>query len=260
MEFTVGAPRRRLVRDKGCKPIKIILYNNPGSTLLYIRKQLKSLKEHTLLELKRSYFVQTCSNTIQFAVWPLRHIETTEPANVKTILSLDFKIWIVGDRRKDIVPVFGDGIFNRDGPAWQRSRDMLRPHFARSQIADLNMFEKHVRQLLHAIPRDGSTVDLQPLFFRLTLDTATEFLFGESTHSLAPDADAAKGEKFTKAFDRCQDPMARGGLLQALGLLPAKPQFKKDCKTIHGEWSATSLYFTSQRNGLVTETYVSILE
>lgn len=65
--------------------------------------------------------------------------------------------------------------------------------------------------LLNLIPRTGSTIDLQDLFFRMvptcitlphvytladkrekqTIDSATEFLFGESVHTLAPHQSAA---------------------------------------------------------------------
>ena len=61
---------------------------------------------------------------------------------------------------------------------------MLRPSFAREQIADLATFERHIEQLYQLIPEDGSTVDLQDLFFRFTMDSATEFLFGQSVGSL----------------------------------------------------------------------------
>ena len=42
---------------------------------------------------------------------------------------------------------------------------MLRPNFVRSQVADLDMFEVHIKDLIKAIPRDGSNVDLAELFF-----------------------------------------------------------------------------------------------
>jgi hypothetical protein len=48
------------------------------------------------------------------------------------------------------------------------NREMLRPNFARTQIGDLPTFEKHVQHLIAAVPRDGSTVNLSDLFFRLT--------------------------------------------------------------------------------------------
>ena len=46
------------------------------------------------------------------------------------------------------------------------------------------MFRDATDNLLYAIPLEGGVIDLQPLFFRLTLDVTTEFLFGESIESL----------------------------------------------------------------------------
>ncbi len=56
-----------------------------------------------------------------------------------------------------------------EGAAWQHSRALIRPAFTRTQVADLESFESHVQKLMAKVPKDGSTVDLAPLFFRLTL-------------------------------------------------------------------------------------------
>ena len=70
------------------------------------------------------------------------------------------------------------------------------------------MLEKHFKLLIKAVPRDGSTVDLQDLFFRMTIDTATEFLFNHSTNSLrmVGQAEDATNEdvEFAKAFQFAQ--------------------------------------------------------
>ena len=133
--------------------------------------------------------------------------------------------------------MFGNGIFTRDGEAWQHSRDMLRPSFMRSQVADLQLIDRHVAHLIRAIPRDGSTIDLQPLFFQLSLDTSTEFLLGESTDTLVPENHLTDAYKFAEAFNRCagvfSDQDKKWGLLGLF--LPWPAQFKRDCRTMHGE-------------------------
>jgi cytochrome P450 len=86
---------------------------------------------------------------------------------------------------------------------------MLRPQFARTQVADLELEEIHVQNLLRRLPinADGWTekVDLQPLFFNLTLDSATEFLFGETVNSqlagLPDHPDLTKRDKNGKKLD-----------------------------------------------------------
>jgi len=71
---------------------------------------------------------------------------------------------------------------------------MLRPQFVRSQIVnDLDTLDFHVNRLTGLFPRN-ERFDMQPFFFALTLDTATEFLFGESVQCLLTE----KGGKPTK--------------------------------------------------------------
>ena len=73
-----------------------------------------------------------------------------------------------------------------DGTVWRHSKDIVQPSFQREQISDLASFDIHVTRLLCLIPKDVSTVDLQPLFIRLILDSTTEYLVGESAECLTP--------------------------------------------------------------------------
>lgn len=85
--------------------------------------------------------------------------------------------------------MLGNGIFSQSGGDWKHSREMMRPQFTRDQVSDLDLEERHVQNMMSALDAklkaDGRThpVDLQELFFRLTLDSATEFLLGESADS-----------------------------------------------------------------------------
>jgi cytochrome P450 len=107
---------------------------------------------------------------------------------------------------------------------------MLRPNFVRSQVGDLPTFEKHVKHLVAAIPTDGSTVDLSPFFFRLTMDSATEFLFGESTEYLTKGSEEGFAESFTRGQDFIAN-MSRWGAWAKL--FPANKQFGYDQKFVH---------------------------
>ena len=110
---------------------------------------------------------------------------------------------------------------------------MLRPNFVRSQIGDVATFERHVSHLIQKLPKDGSTVNLADFFFRLTLDSATEFLFGESTNSLSQDSE----ESFGAAFDRGQGNIAMrarfGPLVKRLPFLFDVGNMEKDQKFVH---------------------------
>lgn len=125
------------------------------------------------------------------------------------------------------------GIFTNDGADWAHSREMLRPNFVRSQVGDVKTFERHVAHLLSKLPKDGSTVNLADYFFRLTMDSATEFLFGESTDSLTRDSE----EGFAAAFNRSQEFIAMrarfGFLVRWFPFLFGESDSTKDQEFVH---------------------------
>ena len=174
-QLTIGTSRRRLIEQHGCKPIKWLPMTDRIFGIDFIWSNRKIMKEHAALETTRKRFIELGTSTVQLALLGQRVIVTSEPEILKTVLALEFKSFCLPDGRKKImVPFLGDGIFTTDGVAWQHSRDMLRPIFVRSQLVeDLEMFERRVNHLIEAIPKDRSTVDLQTLFFRFTLDLGT---------------------------------------------------------------------------------------
>lgn len=175
----------------------------------------RSLIKHTSLEDMRQHYIQHGVNTIMINQIGPSAVSTIEPENVKCVLSTNFHDWEIGPiRKKGLGWFLGDGIFTSDGAAWHRSRELLRPSFARAQISDPELFEGHARSLVEALPKDGTTmVDLQPLFFQASLDIATDFLFGRSTNTLSkqPEREAAPGlngvevKKFIEAWDGVQE-------------------------------------------------------
>ena len=207
-ELTVGASRRAMIRKHSCKPIRdneelnSFPHNIFGTKVL--RENMKAVKEHKFIDLLQGRYFRH-GNTIHNKVFFTDMILTIEVENIKAMLALNFKEWVLPMRRKlSIAPLLGDGIFTTDGPQWQHSRELLRPNFVRSQVGDMETFETHVDQLIKAIPRDGSTVDLQDLFFQMTMDLATEFLFGESTGCLALGEKNMANMRFADAFNRSQ--------------------------------------------------------
>ena len=209
---------------------------DPFFGLDLLRSNIRALKEHRLLHTTFERFKKIGQNTFGVNVIGQGAIITLEPENLKTIQALNFKHWGLGHRRKSaFIPLLGEGIFTTDGAAWHRSREMLRPNFVRNQVADLRTFETHVDHLIQAIPLDRSTVDLQELFFRLTLDSATEFLFGESTNSLAPGTTKLSAARFAEAFNRSQDSIGRTARFGPLSALVPDSEFWKDAKFVHGK-------------------------
>ena len=236
-QLTTGARRRRMIKDHGCKPANRLPSRDPFFGLDLFFQTLNSLRNKNLLPTTRSRFREMGVTTFQLILVGQVVYMTIEPENLKTVMALQFKNFGLGYRRKkSFLPLLGEGIFTTDGAAWQHSRDMLRPNFVRSQVGDLATFETHVNHLIQAIPRDGSTVDLAELFFRLTMDSATEFLFGESTNCLAPGVSTEKSAAFAAAFNRSQETIGNqartGGMFD---FFFRSRQLDEDIKTVHGK-------------------------
>lgn len=100
------------------------------------------------------------------------------------------------------------------------------------QYQNLDNFREHVDNLLACLPKSTETVDLQPLFFKLTLDTSTALLFGQSVHSLKEGTDP-KFSAFARSFD-----IAQGGLAKRFRLAPwhffyHPRRFSQACSEVH---------------------------
>ncbi len=160
-------------------------------------------------------------------------IGTIDPINIKAVLQ-DGDSWHVGrDRAHMIEPLFGKGgIFTEDGASWKASRKLLQPQFNHSQYEDLKRLDK-VIQTFFTVLAPHNTVNLQPYFFKLTLDITTDFLFGQSVNSLTS-PDESKNAQFAIAFDRAQDYVARRARLpSSFSWLVNSKASREACKIVH---------------------------
>ncbi|KAL4785786.1 cytochrome P450 [Aspergillus varians] len=183
----------RKARGWGCAPIP--RYPTDILGLKALREALISDKEKEIpLLLQRrveelSIREKRIVSTFRIRQMGLDTIFTCDPLNVQALLATKFKDFELGSgRRHTLHPFLGTGIFTSDGEAWSRSRALLRPQFTREQISDLDLEETHVQKAMQGMPvhlgtRWTSAIDIQGIFFRLTIDSATEFLFGESAGS-----------------------------------------------------------------------------
>ncbi|KAI8936755.1 hypothetical protein NX059_006002 [Plenodomus lindquistii] len=216
--LTLYLARERFKKENGCQPCTVRLNKDPILGIDVMKINAYNSENHILLEESQKRFARL-GNTFHNRLVTYPMIVTCEPENVKTILSLKFKDYCFGHRQAAFGPLLGHGIFNADGERWANSRQLLRPNFARDQVADLEAFERHFKLMMKHIPRDGSTVDLQELFFMLTIDSATEFLFNHSTNTLrmvgqndANNEDAIFGKAFNFAQDDIQTRLRLGPL------------------------------------------------
>ncbi|KAG5370272.1 Cytochrome P450 52A5 [Yarrowia sp. C11] len=115
-------------------------------------------------------------------------IHTSESENIKALLATQFSDYDLGKTRHALLfTLMGDGIFTLDGQKWAHSRALLRPQFTKERVSHLSSLERSLQQLMEIARRRVALkgeVDVQELFFMLTMDTATDLLYGESVDSL----------------------------------------------------------------------------
>ncbi|KAF2425269.1 cytochrome P450 [Tothia fuscella] len=249
-QITLYLSRRKFANENGCKPLRNYYpLKDPVFGIDNIIANVKAAKKSRLLARSYGNF-NKYGDTFGSKLFAQKIILTREPQNVKTILSLRFKDFGIGSRETALGPLLGQGIFTMDGAFWQHSRAMIRPNFARDQVADLEAFERHIQDLWKLIPRDGSTVDLQELFFRFTIDSATEFLFGESTDTLKETKSGGlDGARFATAFNDAQDACAMNTRLGPLRHFNSNPKGKEAMKFCHefvGQFVDKAIQFREQ--------------
>ena len=128
--------------------------------------------------------------------------------------------------------MFGDGIFTQEGAAWKHSRDLLRVPLQHKHYENLDVFKASVDDLIDILSSQSGMVDLQPLFFRLTLDVATKFLFGESVRSLtAPNF--SNEQRFGAEFTKAQAVVAKRFRLPDLYWMIGGSEFRRACSDVH---------------------------
>jgi hypothetical protein len=83
-----------------------------------------------------------------------------------------------------VIPLVGYSILTTDGNSWAHHRAMMRRNFAKTQLGNLEIFEKHFVNFLGCIPSGDSIVEVRDLLKKLTMNISTDFILGCSTNSL----------------------------------------------------------------------------
>ncbi|VVT54783.1 uncharacterized protein SAPINGB_P004260 [Magnusiomyces paraingens] len=208
-------------------------YSLPFGIPFFARILKHSFKEKTLMPLFETLWRHHKAATFRQQVFGQFDIWTIDPENIKTVLSTNFKDYEFGNRNGAFAPLLGDGIFTLDGQGWKHSRAMLRPQFTRQQIAQLDSIERNVTTLISILKESpGQVRDIQALFFQLTIDTATEFLFGESVQTLSGgNPKIAHALEFGKAFNAAQAVLAKRIRLNSFYNALNPREFQDWCKT-----------------------------
>lgn len=170
---------------------------------------------------------------------------TRDPDIFKAVLATQAEAFVLGEgRSQNFMDLFGPGVFTSEGKAWQHSRALVRPQFARQQVSDLTRLEDHLQQLWQRIPicndRWTDVVDLQPLFLDLTIDVITELVLGYSVNSQDPSlrsslpgVNAPDSAKFARNIDAGASWITRRAVFGKWYWLFQSRAFNRSCKEIH---------------------------
>ncbi|QKX60538.1 uncharacterized protein TRUGW13939_07683 [Talaromyces rugulosus] len=229
----------RQARDLKCQEPNRV--NSPFFGMASLWRSYKAKQENRLLEEIANTHAEYGHTFTQSS--PIHAFTATiEPENVKAVLATKFSDFGLGTRNQQFYPLLGDGIFTLDGAGWTHSRALLRPQFARDQVADTALLNDHVTSFIDLLPKDKSGFDIQRMFFLLTIDSATHFLFGESVGALA--LDSTKGgilnsssvggaAGFAEEFNKSQDYLASRSILQGLYWLINPKDFQEANRKVH---------------------------
>ncbi|TGO43945.1 hypothetical protein BCON_0695g00020 [Botryotinia convoluta] len=162
----------------------------------------KAMQSGSMLATVEGLFT-TYGKTFQSNSWGTTVINTMDPLVIQIVLANSSEKFGVAPSRIPVVePLMQDGIFTADGQSWAYHRSIAKQIFSGVRFSVILSLEKHVNLLLELIPRDGSTIDLQPLLKRMFLDRTTEFLFGVSQDSLLAGTKNGSTEDFISIFDK----------------------------------------------------------
>lgn len=89
--------------------------------------------------------------TWKYAIMGSQSLFTVDPENIKATLATEFEdLHFRPIRIAAWCAMLSKGIFTQDGHGWMASRDLMRPQFARYQISNIEMEEKHVQNLMRS--------------------------------------------------------------------------------------------------------------
>lgn len=151
----------------GCEEPPRYPHKDPFLGLDLFLDTIRNVKKFRMLEGWRERY-ESYGTTFSGKTIGKRNVYTVDCRNLQSVHSLNFNHYGVQPiRRAATLPFLGEGVFTMDGPFWEHSRALIRPTFTRTNVANLPAFELNFEKFLKLLPEDGSTIDLEPLLYRL---------------------------------------------------------------------------------------------
>ncbi|KAL8371179.1 hypothetical protein RB595_001158 [Gaeumannomyces hyphopodioides] len=248
---SVWLRRRRIASRNLCQPPKKLFQWDPFLGIDVVLENLRAARNYGFLALLKE---RHAKNGLTFTTNTFFRttINTCDPKVIQSVLALQFHDFEMGSlRRKSASPLLGRGIFTTDNEVWAHQRALIRPSFVRAQVTDFAVFDHHVNQLIQLIGREGYTVDLQQLFFRMVLDSNSEYLLGESVGLMSSDG-ADSAHTFHSALDYAQQGTILRLRLGNVMFVHRDQKFRDACRTVHAyaeKFVAQALEFRRRQQG-----------
>jgi cytochrome P450 len=238
-----------LSTQRGCLPPPTLHSTNLLSTSV-LKASIAATKAD-----RGPQFIVSAMNSLSDSIHTLRipvlHYEmliTRDAENVKAIFGTNSADWDISPLRANaFMPLLGEGIFTSRGAAWRHSRALVRPQFVKAEVGNLELVDGHVQSLIRILKsklnNEGwtSAKDLQPLFFFFSLDTVTEFLYGQSVNSQSAMAGEGKGNSsmpidggsFAQHLDEAKHLVDKRGALQKFYWFMPMKKMRYHCGEVH---------------------------
>ncbi|KJZ79027.1 hypothetical protein HIM_01800 [Hirsutella minnesotensis 3608] len=225
--------RRQLMKKKhGCLPPRKLAQWDPILGIDVVRENLAAAREYGFLKLLKNRH-EANGRTFTTSTFFRTTINTCDPDLIRQVLAFQFHDFGMGPlRRKSASPLLGKGIFTTDGDIWAHQRALIRPIFAMLQFNDFSKFKTHVDQALALMKRKGYQLDLQQLFFRMVLDSNSEFMFGESIGLMEEHA-SDSAETFHHSLDYAQQGTILRLRLGNAMFVHRDQKFRDSCGVVH---------------------------
>ncbi|KAF2033496.1 cytochrome P450 [Setomelanomma holmii] len=221
--------RRNRARRNGCVAPPRYHHKDPIFGFDLFVKYMDALKAENFLDFNKQMF-DKFGKTFETNVLGTRTYRTIDPeVNKAVFITYATRFGLQPLRYEVAKHLWGNGIIVVDGEHWKHGRALMRGSFEVVHLANFDRLRAHVDVFINLLPKDGSTVDLMPLFQRLILDTSSEFIFGEAMSALE---DPSFSTGFTEAFAYAQKGTAIQSMLKKLKVLHRDEKWWQACKTI----------------------------
>ncbi|KAF9886944.1 hypothetical protein FE257_010685 [Aspergillus nanangensis] len=192
---------RRLAHQWGCLPPAQETNSDPVFGVDRARKLYTAFQERRYIAYYSGRFRETATTFLTYFL--LTHkIYTVDPRNIQRIYSEDAQSYSIGkDRSRAFHPLLGNGLFGAMDKDWDYARPLVMKALPRDRAFKTDLFAQHCSHLLARLPPCGETVDIQELFLCMTMDSATDLLFGRSIESLQNGTDRSTAQYFADSHE-----------------------------------------------------------